>query len=71
MVPMVSYIKEVNGSKIKGVKKGQALTPEEVANGLAMQLLPVIGIRCGKDLPKDYKKEVTKAENLLKSQSGN
>ena len=70
MVPMVSYIKEVNGSKIKGVKKGQALTPEEVANGLAMQLLPVVGIRCGKDLPQDYKKEVTKAENLLKSQSG-
>ena len=70
MVPMVSYIKEVNGSKIKGVKKGQALTPEEVANGLAMQLLPVVGIRCGKDLPKDYKKEVTKAEKLLKSQAG-
>ena len=70
MVPMVSYIKEVNGSKISGVKNGQALTPEEVANGLAMQLLPVVGVRCGKDLPQDYKKEVTKAEKLLKSQSG-
>ncbi len=70
MVPMVSYIREVNGSKIKGVKKGQMLTPEEVANGLAMQLLPVVGIRCGKDLPKDYKEEVTKAENILKSKSG-
>jgi len=32
MVPMVSYIKEVNGSKIVGVKNGQALTPEEIAN---------------------------------------
>lgn len=71
MVPMVSYIKEVNGSKISGVKNGQALTPEEVANGLAMQLLPVVGVRCGKDLPRDYKKEVTKAEKLLKSQTGN
>tara|TARA_B100000073_G_C23631741_1_gene532850 strand:- start:385 stop:855 length:471 start_codon:yes stop_codon:yes gene_type:complete len=70
MVPMVSYIKEVNGSTIKGVKNGQALSPEEVANGLAMQLLPVVGLRCGKDLPQDYKKEVTKAEKLLKSQSG-
>lgn len=70
MVPMVSYIKEVNGSKIKGVKSGQALTPEEVANGLAMQLLPVVGIRCGKNLPQDYKKEVDKAEKLLKSQAG-
>ena len=70
MVPMVSYIKEVNGSKISGVKDGQALTSEEVANGLAMQLLPVVGVRCGKDLPQDYKKEVTKAEKLLKSQSG-
>ena len=70
MVPMVSYIKEVNGSKISGVKNGQALTPEEVANGLALQLLPVVGIRCGKDLPNDYKKEVTKAEKLLKSQAG-
>ena len=70
MVPMVSYIKEVNGSKISGVKSGQALAPEEIANGLAMQLLPVVGIRCGKELPQDYKKEVTKAEKLLKSQSG-
>ncbi|KZR85196.1 hypothetical protein MITS9509_02499 [Synechococcus sp. MIT S9509] len=70
MVPMVSYIKEVNGSKISGVKNGQALTSEEVANGLAMQLLPVVGVRCGKDLPQDYKKEVTKAEKLLKSQPG-
>ena len=68
MVPMVSYIKEVNGSKISGVKDGQALTSEEVANGLAMQLLPVVGVRCGKDLPQDYKKEVTKAEKLLKGQ---
>ena len=68
MVPMVSYIKEVNGSKISGVKDGQALTSEEIANGLAMQLLPVVGVRCGKDLPQDYKKEVTKAEKLLKGQ---
>ena len=70
MVPMVSYIKEVNGSKIVGVKNGQALAPEEIANGLALQLLPVVGIRCGKELPQDYKKEVAKAEKLLKSQSG-
>ena len=70
MVPMVSYIKELNGSKISGVKNGQSLTPEELANGLAMQLLPFVGARCPKDLPQDYKKEVTKAEKLLKSQAG-
>ena len=70
MVPMMNYIKEINGSKISGVNNGKALTSQELANGLVMQLLPYVGARCRKELPQDYEKEVAKTEKVLKSRSG-
>ena len=70
MYPMVAYVVEIHGSKIKGVNDDKALPAQQIEIGLQLQLLMNVGKNCPKDLPEAYKKEVTRAETAIKSQAG-
>jgi len=70
MYPMVAYVMQLHGSKIKGVNDEKALTAEQIENGLGIQLLMNVGKNCRKDLPEAYKKEITRVETALKAQAG-
>lgn len=66
ILPMVSAIKEINGSKIAGVNGEKPLSEDAIANGLALQLLSLVDAQCGDKLPPDFKKPVEEAIKAMK-----